>query len=293
MPVDVAFLLQLLINGLVIGMIYALLAMGLALIFGVLEIVNFAHGEIYMVGAMLAVFLLGPLGLGYWPTILAVGLAAALLGLGLFEGLLKSLKGHDFERSILLTMGVSMVLQNGALYLFTATPRMVDTDYAVAAITLAGLRLPLARLMALGVGLFSFALLYLALYRTRLGQAMRGIAQSRDAALMVGIEPSRIARLAVMLGMALSGIAGAALAPVYTVQPTMGLAMVFKAFAIVILGGLGSLSGAAAAALLLGLAESLAGGYFTTVLQDALAFILMIGTLLLRPQGLFGRGVRV
>src|SRR5258708_12271840 len=110
-------------------MIYALLAMGLALIFGVLEIVNFAHGEIYMVGAMLALFLLGPLGLDYWPTILLVACAAALLGLGLFEGLLKSLRGHDFDRSILLTMRLSMVLQNGAPSFLTPTPPLVAPPY--------------------------------------------------------------------------------------------------------------------------------------------------------------------
>ena len=290
---DLIFYIQLLLNGIVIGVIYALIAMGLSLIFGVLEIVNFAHGEFYMLGAMLAYFLTMNAGLGYWPTILIVTVVAISLGYVLYEALLASLRGESFERSILLTLGLSMVLQNGAIFLFTTTPKMVASSLSYSNIIAGGLRLPLSRLFALGLGLAAFGALYLILYRTRVGKAMRGVSQNRDAALMVGIDPRAVSRLAVAIGIGLSGLAGAALAPVYAVHPTMGFSFVFKAFAIIIIGGLGSISGAAIAAVALGILESLAGGFLSLVMVDALIFISMIAILLVRPEGLFGRGVRV
>jgi len=277
----------------VIGVIYALVAMGLSLIFGVLEIVNFAHGEFYMLGAMLAYFLSMNVGLGYWPTVLVVTAVAVALGYVLYEALLGSLRAQSFERSILLTLGLSMVLQNGAVFLFTTTPRMMQTPYSYRNIILGDVRVSVMRLFALGLGLLAFGALYLILYRTRVGRAMRGAAQNREAALMVGIDPRAVSRLAVAIGIGLSGLAGAALAPVYAVHPLMGFSFVFKAFAIIIIGGLGNISGAAIAAVALGILESVAGGFLPLVMADALAFIAMIAILLLRPQGLFGRGVRV
>ena len=290
---DASFLIQLAINGLVIGVIYALIAMGLSLIFGVLEIVNFAHGEFYMLGAIGAYFLTTNLGLGYWPTVAVVTLGAACVGYLLYETLLVSLRGESFERSILLTLGLSMVLQNMAVFLFTTTPKMLQTAYTYSNITFGAVRIPLLRVFALGLGLAAFGALYFVLYRTQAGKAMRGVAQNRDAALMVGIDPRAISRLAVAIGIGLSGLAGAALAPVYAVHPLMGFSFVFKAFAIIIIGGLGNISGAAMAAVLLGVLESLIGGFLPQVLVDGLAFGAMILILLIRPQGLFGRGVRV
>ena len=290
---DPSFYIQLLLNGIVIGVIYALVAMGLSLIFGVLEIVNFAHGEFYMLGAMLAYFLTMKARLGFGPTILVVTASAVGLGYVLYESLLGARRGEGFERSILLTLGLSMVLQNGAIFLFTTTPNVIETRQSYANIVVGGLRVPVTRMLALALGLLAFGALYLILYRTRPGKAMRGVAQSRDAALMVGIDTRAVSRLAVAIGIGLSGLAGAALAPVYAIHPLMGFGFVFKAFAIIIIGGLGNVAGAAIAAVALGVLESLVGGFLPLVMVDALAFVSMIAILLLRPQGLFGRGVRV
>ena len=290
---DPGFYLQLLLNGIVIGCIYALIAMGLSLIFGVLEIVNFAHGEFYMLGAMLAYFLTMNLRLGYAATVLVVTASAVGLGYLLYEALLVSVQGGGFERSILLTLGLSMVLQNGAVFLFTTTPRMIETQQSYTNVVVGDLRVSLMRLLALGLAVLAFAALYLILYRTRVGKAMRGVAQSREASLMVGIDPRAVSRLAVAIGIGLSGLAGGALAPVYAVHPLMGASFVFKAFAIIILGGLGNIAGAAIAALSLGVLESVMGGFLPVVMVDALVFSSMIAMLLVRPQGLFGRGVRV
>ena len=290
---DWSFFAQLLLNGLVMGVIYALVAMGLSLIFGVLEIVNFAHGEFYMLASMLAYFLTAQWGFDYWATILVVTVVGVALGYVLFEGLLLALRGEAFERSILLTMGLSMVLQNGAVFLFTTTPHLLESKLSYQNIVVGDFRVPVARLYALGLGFAAFAALYLILHRTRIGKAMRGVAQNRAAADMVGIDARAVSRLAVAIGIGLTGLAGAALAPVYAVHPLMGFNFVFKAFAIIIIGGLGNISGAAIAAVMLGVIESLAGGLLPLALTDAVAFLSMIAVLLLRPQGLFGRGVRV
>ncbi len=233
------------------------------------------------------------MGLGYWPTVVVVTAVAGGLGYVLYEALLASLQGGGFERSILLTLGLSMVLQNGAVFLFTTTPRMVQTPQSYTNIVVGDLRVTLMRVFALAWGLLAFAALYLILYRTRVGKAMRGVAQNRDAALMVGIDPRAVSRLAVAIGIGLSGLAGAALAPVYAVHPLMGFSFVFKAFAIIIIGGLGNIAGAAVAAVALGMLESVIGGFLPLVMVDALVFSSMIAMLLVRPQGLFGRGVRV
>lgn len=290
---DWSFFAQLLLNGLVMGVIYALVAMGLSLIFGVLEIVNFAHGEFYMLASMLAYFLTTQWGFDYWATILVVTVVGVAVGYVLFEGLLLALRGETFERSILLTMGLSMVLQNGAVFLFTTNPHLLESKLSYQNILVGDFRMPVARLYALGLGFAAFAVLYLILHRTRIGKAMRGVAQNRAAADMVGIDARAVSRLAVAIGIGLTGLAGAALAPVYAVHPLMGFNFVFKAFAIIIIGGLGNISGAAIAAVMLGVIESLAGGLLPLALTDAVAFLSMIAVLLLRPQGLFGRGVRV
>jgi len=287
------YLLQLLANGLVIGAFYALLAMGLSLIFGVLEIVNFAHGEFYMLGAVGGLLLINRLHFDYWTTIASVTVMGACVGWLFHRVLLRGLAGRSFERSLLLTLGLGMVLQNGALYVFTATPQIVRTEFGVSSVLLGDVRFSVVRLLALAWAAVGFIGLYTLLYRTRIGQAMRAVAENREAALIVGIRPERVARLAVVAGIALCGLSGAALAPVYVVTPTMGLIFAFKSFAIVVIGGFGSIGGAAITALALGVIEALVGGTVSLVLADAVAFMAMIVVLLLRPLGLFGTGVRV
>jgi branched-chain amino acid transport system permease protein len=287
------FLLQLLINGLVVGMVYALIATGLSLIFGVLEIVNFAHGEFYMLGAMLAYFLTTQLHLPYWWTVASVVIVSFAAGYVLYMALLSAMRGANFERSMLLTLGLSMVLQNGAIYLFSTTPRMMRTEYSFKSAMIGDARVSLLRLFALGLGVVAFGLLYGVLHYTRIGKAIRAVAQNREAALMVGIDPKLVSSIAVAVGIGLSGLAGAALAPVYSVHPLMGASFIFKAFALVIIGGLGNVAGTAIASVALGVMESFAGGFLPLVLVDAMAFIAMIAVLLARPQGLFGRGVRI
>jgi branched-chain amino acid transport system permease protein len=281
------------INGLVLGVVYAMIATGLSLIFGVLEIVNFAHGEFYMLGAMLAWWLTTQMKLPYFAMVGAVVLISLAVGTLLYVAVLSAMRGANFERSMLLTLGLSMVLQNGAIYFFTTDPRMLRTQFSYQSVEIGDVRVSVLRLLALSLGVTAFVLLYWVLHHTRVGKAMRAVAQNRDAALMVGIDPRLVSALAVALGVGLSGLAGAALAPVYSVHPLMGFAFIFKAFALVIIGGMGNVTGTGIASVALGIMESFGGGFLSPVLVDAMAFIAMIVVLLVKPQGLFGRGARI
>jgi branched-chain amino acid transport system permease protein len=294
MAIDAVYLLQLTLNGLVLGLIYALIAAGLALIFGVLEIINFAHGELLMVGAYVMAFALPVFAGLYVPGALVAIAASALAGWALYELFLSRLRDKDFERSILITMGISMVLFYGCQYLFTATPKLVDTQFKFEGVSIGAIRMTWTRLAAAGIALVAFAGLWYTLKHTQFGRAMRAIAINREAALMVGVKPRTVARNAVIVATALAGLAGAALAPVHIVQPIMGQFLIFKAFALVIIGGLGSIPGAIIAALGLGLLESWIGGFFEIIWQEVAVFVVMIVMLLVRPHGILGqRSVRV
>lgn len=290
MTVDPIYLVQLTLNGLILGLLYALVAVGLALIFGVLEIINFAHGELLMVGAFAMTFALPAVGLLYWPAMLAAVVVAAVCGFLLYELFLSRLRPGEFERSILITLALSIIILHVVQVLFSANPRIVDTQYGFDGVTIGAIRLTWTRIIGAAAAAVAFALLYIILNHSQLGRAMRAIAQNREAALMVGIRPKVVARHAVVLATSLCGLAGAALAPIQIVTPSMGQFLIFKAFALVIIGGLGNIPGTIAAALGLGLMESWIGGFFEIVWQEAAVFVVMIAILLVRPDGLFKRG---
>lgn len=287
------FFTQLVINGMMLGMVYALIAIGLSLIFGVLEIVNFAHGHFYMLGATILAALVTSAGIGFFPGLIVAALAVGMVGYIVYVVLLRHFREGEFDRGIILTIGIGMVLQNGVAYLFGSSSRIVDTPFSFVSWDVSGFFVDAQRAIAVMVGAVAIALLYGVLTFTRIGKAMRAFAQNREAAFIVGIRPAVIAGLAVAIGIALAGLAGAALAPVFAVHPAMGAPILFKVFAIIIIGGLGSLPGALVASLLIGVTESVVGGYSSVALQDAVAFILMIVVLLAFPAGLFGKGIRV
>jgi branched-chain amino acid transport system permease protein len=290
MTVDAVYLAQLTLNGIALGLLYALIAVGLSLIFGVMEIINFAHGEFLMLGAYAMTFALPVLGLLYWPAIAVAILAIMLFGFMVYEVLLVRLKPDEFERSILVTLGLSIIVIHVVQYCLTATPRMVDTQYGFEGVEIGSIRITWTRIIGAASALAAFAGLYIVLRYTQFGRAMRAIAQNREAALMVGIRPRVVARNAVVLAAGLCGLAGAAIAPIQLVTPYMGQFLIFKAFALVIIGGLGNIPGAIVAALALGLVESWIGGFFEIVWQEAAVFVIMIAVLFVRPDGLFKRG---
>ncbi|HUZ81515.1 MAG TPA: branched-chain amino acid ABC transporter permease, partial [Gaiellaceae bacterium] len=292
--VDRSLLVDLLVSGLVSGATYALAAAGLALIYGVMEVINMAHGELYMMGAFAAYLGVTDLHLPYLLVLLFATVALGLFGLIFYDVLLRRLGTRaQFERGIVLTLGVSLILQNGAIIIFGAAPKTLTIPLTFKVFHVGGQNLVASRVYAVICAVVAFALLYLLLNRTAVGRSMRGAAQNPTAALMVGINPTRVARLTVVLGSALAGLAGCALTFVYDVHPSVGVPVVFTAFAVIIIGGLGSLTGTIITAFALGLTQSYVGGLVSTTLQDAVSFSLMMIVLFLRPQGLFGREVRL
>jgi branched-chain amino acid transport system permease protein len=290
MEIDAVYLVQLTVNGIVLGLLYALIAVGLALIFGVLEIINFAHGEFLMVGAFAMAFALPAVGLLYWPSLAIAMGAAALCGLAIYELFLSRLRAGEFERSILITLALSIIMLHVVQYVFTASPRIVDTQYGFDGVTIGAIRITWTRIIGAGAALAAFGFLFVILKHTQFGRAMRAVAQNREAALMVGVQPKAVARNAVILATALCGLAGAALAPIQLVTPMMGQPLIFKAFALIIIGGLGNVPGVVAASIGLGMMESWVGGFFEIVWQEMAVFVVMIAILLLRPDGLFKQG---
>ena len=290
MTITGTYLLQLTLNGITLGLLYALIAVGLSLIFGVMEIINFAHGEFLMLGAFVMALALPVLGLLYWPSLALSIVVVGLFGLVVYEVLLARLRPDEFERSILITLGLSIIVIHLVQYFFTADPRLVDTQFGFDGVNIGAIRITWTRVVAALVALVAFAGLYLVLTYTQFGRAMRAIAQNREAALMVGIRPRTVARNAVVLAAGLCGLAGSAIALIQLVTPFMGQFLIFKAFALVIIGGLGNIQGAVVAALALGLIESWIGGFFTIAWQEAAVFVIMILVLFVRPEGLFKLG---
>jgi branched-chain amino acid transport system permease protein len=267
-------------------------AVGLVLIFSVLRAINFAHGEYYMLGALVAWTALDRFG---WPYPGAVGLAvvaSAVLGFVISRVLMERLLVMPFSMAVLATLGVQLALQNGAQLLWGASPKFFGGGW-IAPVQVGGVGIIGQQLVIFGAAVVSFAGLAWLVRRTHLGRSMRAVAQNREACEVVGLDVERVARITFTLGVTFAGLAGALVAPILVnVGTTIGLPMVLRAFAIIVLGGVGSVPGALVGGLILGVAESFVAGYLTLQLRDAVGFAVLIAMLIVRPQGLFGVRVR-
>lgn len=284
--------LQNLSGGLLIGGIYALMGVGLALIFGVMRIINFAHGEFVAVGMYAAIFLFQVYGLDPYLSMLIALPAGFLLGVLLERVVLSRLVDADPDSTLLATLGLGLVLSNALFLIFGAEPASIYLPYATTSINLGGVRLPIAQLLAAGVTLLVMVVLYLFLNRTETGRTIRATAQNRIGAELVGVNTRRIHSLVFGLGVVLAMAAGMVLSPLLFAIPTIGHSYTLKAFVVIVLGGMGSIPGAIVGGLLLGVVEFLGASYFSSGYRDAYGLIAFLLVLLLRPQGLFGRAVR-
>jgi branched-chain amino acid transport system permease protein len=282
--------LQQILNGIVLGSSYALIALGLTMIFGILEVVNFAHGEIYMIGAFMTFFFTTHIGV---PFLLAIPLsmvAVAIIGIIIERGVFRPILGKPMINGMLLSFGLSTFLMNLALLLFKADPRRIDSGYAHVNISFLGLQVTFERLLVIIVSILLVGALYFFIQRTKTGKAMRAVAQDREAAQSVGVNIARIYPITFAIGCALSSAAGSLVGAIFIISPTMGWTVVIKSFVVVILGGFGNVTGAVFASLILGLVESLGGGYISYAYKDAYAFLLLVLAFFLKPEGLLGGG---
>jgi branched-chain amino acid transport system permease protein len=273
--------------GLLTGILYILVALGLTLIYGILHIVNFAHGEIYMLGAMAVFYFHVVGGLPLAPTILVIVVLSLLMGLAIERGVFRSLRGQWLQL-VVASVGISLVIQSVGWIVFGIQEKTVPT-YVSGIVQFLGVRLPRERLLAAGVAVVLVAALYLLVYRTKVGLAMRAIEEDEETARMLGVNANRVAALSVALGFVLAAVAGAFVAPIYSLNPGMGLEPILMSFLIIIVGGLGSITGTVLAGLLVGVLQSVCGVLFGAEAAYGLVFAVMIGVLVVRPAGLLGR----
>lgn len=281
--------IQLIINGLLLGGIYALLSIGLTLIFGVLEVVNFAHGEFLMISMYLTFWLFHAWGIDPYVCLLIIIPVFFIFGLAVQQVIIKPLLNAPPINQIFATIGLSLVFQNLALLLFKADFRTVKTSYSNANLLFGEIIISVPRLIAFVVAIGIIAVLFLFLKKTFTGKAIRALAQQRKAAMLMGINVYRTYAIAFGIGIACVGAAGAILMPLFFVFPTVGSLFVLIAFVVVILGGYNSLGGSLVAGLAIGVIEGFSGFFISPHLKEVVYFVIFIFILLFRPTGLFGR----
>ena len=287
---------QSLVFGLFVGGNYGVAAAGLSLVFGVLRVLNVAHGELLMLGGYVSFWLFTLAGVDPFVSVLISAPVLLLVGFALHRGLFVYVERLEEEtrikNSLLVSFGLGLVLQNLAQFVFTADERAVNTAYAGGSAILFGLVFPYTRLASLAVGCVAIVGLDQLLRRTYLGKAIRATAEDWRAAALAGIDIRRTYLLTFGIGAALAGVAGSLVSIGSTVAPTLGAAWTLKALVVIVLAGMGSIFGAFVAGLLLGAAEAISTLFFGSTYREVVGLVLFLAVLLIRPEGLFGRGLR-
>ena len=276
------------INGLLLGGMYTLIASGLTLIYGVLHIINFAHGSMLMLAMFGVYYLLTKLGVDPYLSMVVMVPAMYLLGYALYKGLIGRLAHGRDENILLITLGLSILIENIALMFFKGDSRTISVAYSDRMIELGPTLVPLPKLISFVVSLLLCAALGLFIQRTDTGRAIRAVAKERTGARLVGIDVERIFAISYGIGLATLGAAACLLMPIFYVSPTIGHVFVLVAFTVVVLGGMGSFLGAMVGGLIVGLTESFGGLFLGESLGQIGISLIFILILLLRPSGLFG-----
>jgi branched-chain amino acid transport system permease protein len=284
--------LQQMTNGIVIGVVYSLMAIGLTIAFGIMNVGNFAQGEFYMFGAVSTFFLVSLLKLDYFLSLLMSAVLIFALGVLVEVLTIKPLQSRGFMPLILSTLGLSVFFQHVALILWGPVPRSIPTPLPTYPYSFFDIYITPQRIFVLAAGIGTIAAIFLLVRKTTIGMAMRAVATDRNTASLMGINIRRIYMFSFGLSCSLAALAGGLIGPLHTVSPMMGELPVIKAFSVVIMGGMGSVEGAVCAGFILGVAESLAAGFISTSYKDAIAFGIMILVLLLRPHGILTRSDR-
>jgi branched-chain amino acid transport system permease protein len=280
---------QLVVNGILLGGVYALISIGLTLIFGMIEIVNFAHGEFLMLSMYAAYWLFQLWGVDPYISLIVVVPLFFVLGVVMQRAIIQPILDAPPINQVFATVGVSMVLQNTAQVLWKADFRTVETHYRSLTFNVKDLMISFPRVVAFAVSVIIIVLLFLYLGKTYTGKAIRAVSQQRKAAMLVGIDVRRTYRIAFGIGLACVGAAGAVLIPIFYTFPTVGSYFVLVAFVVVVLGGYNSLGGALAGGLIIGVVDTLSGYFLSPHLKEAVYFVIFILLLVFRPTGLFGR----
>lgn len=287
---DVTPFAQAITNGLLMGGLYALVAVGLTIIFGTMNVVNFAHGEFVMLGMFTTYWLYHFTKLDPMLLIFAVVPIMFVFGVAVQRILIQKVVEEFHETQILLTLGISALLLNGALLLWGPEPRAIQTSYAFGALSLGGVHIPFPRLVAFVIAILLASILWVFLSRTDVGRALRATSENRDWAVLMGINPVRMYMLAFGIGIALAAAAGTLMSTFYNIFPGAGVFFGLIAFVVVVLGGMGNVLGAVLGALVIGITESLTGQFIALDLSMFGVFVIFILVLLFKPTGIIGGG---
>jgi len=286
-------LLQHLVNALILGSTYALLGIGLTLIFGIMRVVNFTHGELYALGAYAVFFLEVSLGVNFFLALILAVIIGCAVGAAIEFVLLRPLLDADIDTTMLVMIGAWIVMQNTELFYWGGVSKAIMTPFPDEPLQVGPIFVSWLRLFVLVMALILIAATYVLINRTKLGKAMRATFQDRDTAALMGVNIKGIYTATFAIGSGLAAAAGALLGPVFLVTPSMGDLASLKAFAIVILGGLGNITGATLGGFILAFVEEIGAGYISSGYRDAMGFLIIIIVLLFKPTGLFARAERI
>ena len=288
-------ILQYLINGISIGSVYAIIALGYTMVYGIAKMLNFAHGDVIMVGAYISYCVTSYLGLPAWVSVVAAVVVCTVLGI-VIEGLAyKPLRGTPSLAVLITAIGVSYFLQNAAQLIWSSSPKNFTSVVTMKPISLAGGKLVITGEVLLTVAVCILVMVGLTLFtgKTRTGKAMRAVSEDRDAAQLMGINVNKTISMTFALGSALAAVAGVLLcSTVPTLQPTTGSMPGIRAFTAAVFGGIGSIPGAMLGGILLGIIETFSKAYLSTQFSDAIVFSVLIIILLVKPAGLLGKQVQ-
>ncbi|MFO0583658.1 MAG: branched-chain amino acid ABC transporter permease [Anaeromyxobacter sp.] len=281
--------LQSVISGVLVGGVYALIGIGLTIIFGVMRVINFAHGDLLMLGMYITWLVFRFLGLDPFLSIVVTAPVMFLFGAFLQKTFINRALNALPQNQILLTIGLGLVMSNTVMLIFTSDYQILTTTYSSSSYSLGGISISQPLLFAFLITAAITGALYWFLLKTDTGQAIRATAQDRDAAQLMGINVGAMSVLAFGLGAALAGTAGALISPTYYIFPQVGGTFTLKAFVIVVLGGMGSVIGATLGGIIIGVTESLSAVYVASGLKELVVFVLFLALLLFKPSGLLGK----
>lgn len=287
-------IIQQLVNGVSLGSIYALIALGYTMVYGIVKLINFAHGDVFMVGAFIGFYSITILDLGFFPSLLISMVACALMGVLIERIAYKPLRNATRIAALITAIGVSLLIEYGMIYVRGAQPEAYPSD-VISAVSLdfLGVKVSSQSLLILGTSIVLMVLLQFIVHKTKIGKAMRAVSHDMDAARLMGINVNNTISATFAIGSALAGAAGVAFGMYYTkIEPLMGIIPGLKAFVAAVLGGIGIIPGAMVGGLLLGVIESLVSAAGFSLWRDGVAFVVLILILIFRPAGLFGKNVR-
>ena len=280
--------LQQIVNGLAIGGVYVLIALGLTIVFGILGIAHFAHGSVSMFGGYLTFFLASSVGLPLILAILVALMTGLILGIAIEFLAYRPVRNANHINAFIVALGLTMMVEGLNLYFFgheqVVIPTSMDRVFNIGGVTI-----PELRLWVMVVAAILIVAMTLFVDRTKTGQAIRAVAENRDAAILMGVNVNTIPLIVFAISTALGVAAGIMVGALFAIAPGTGEGLVVKGFAVLILGGLGSIPGAIVGGIVLGITEALAAGFISSAYKDVIAFVVMIVVLLFRPQGLLGR----